>query len=109
MTVQELIDQLKTLPPDLKVWVSDGGYVEGSTRLTSVEVVSAYEAGLDGDEVGDDEYVYLDDENMDKLNPDDYPYKCTDDYPYKYISAETVEPYPVWSKAIVLIKSTLDG
>lgn len=100
MTVQELIDQLKTLPPDLKVWVSDGGYVEGSTRLTSVEVVSAYEAGLDGDEV-DGEYEYLDDVDPNELS--------SDDYPYKYDTEKDVDNGDVWSKAIVLIKSTLDG
>jgi hypothetical protein len=42
----------------MEVWVSDRGYVEGGERLVKVEKISAYSAGLDGDEISD-EYIYV--------------------------------------------------
>jgi hypothetical protein len=59
MTVKELIEELQKYPKDLKVWVSDGGYCEGATPLKGIEKEVAWEAGLDGDAVGD-EWEYMD-------------------------------------------------
>jgi hypothetical protein len=61
MKVKELIEILKNYPEDMEVWVSDRGYCEGGERLTKVEKVSSHDAGLDGDEVGD-EYIYVEDD-----------------------------------------------
>ena len=58
MKVKELIKKLSQYPEDMEVWVSDRGYCEGGERLTKIEKVSAYEASLDGDEIGD-EYIYV--------------------------------------------------
>jgi hypothetical protein len=58
MKVKELIEQLAQYPEDMEVWVSDRGYVEGGERLVKVEKISAYSAGLDGDEISD-EYIYV--------------------------------------------------
>ena len=63
MKVKDLIEQLKQYPEDMEVWVSDGGYSEGGVRLTKIEKKPAHEAGLDGDDV-DDEYLYIDDNNI---------------------------------------------
>jgi hypothetical protein len=62
MTVKQLMKKLEKLPPNLKVWVDDGGYVEGATKLKKVKVIQAYKAALDGDEV-DDEYRYIDEDD----------------------------------------------
>lgn len=61
MKVKELIEQLAQYPEDMEVWVSDRGYVEGGERLVKVEQISAYSAGLDGDEIGD-EYIYVEED-----------------------------------------------
>ena len=61
MTVKELIEQLTQYPEDMEVWVSDRGYVQGSERLVKIERLSAYSAGLDGDEISD-EYIYVDED-----------------------------------------------
>lgn len=66
MNVKELKDILNQYPDDMEIWVSDRGYCEGGERLVKVEKVSAYEAGLDGDEILD-EYIYTDaDTNLDE-------------------------------------------
>ena len=100
MTVKELIEHLSKFPPDLKVWVSDGGYCEGANCCIEPEMLLAIDATLDGDEV-DEEYFYYDEEDDDDvdtyapiiLNPEQYGY-----YPFD-------EGY---SKYIILLKSTLD-
>jgi hypothetical protein len=61
MKVKELIEQLAQYPEDMEVWVSDRGYVEGGERLEKVEQISAYSAGLDGDEIGD-ECIYVEED-----------------------------------------------
>ena len=61
MTVKELIEQLTQYPEDMEVWVSDRGYVQGGERLVKIERLSAYSAGLDGDEISD-EYIYVDED-----------------------------------------------
>ena len=61
MKIKELIDTLKNFPEDMEVWVSDRGCLEGGEKLTKVEKVSAYDAGLDGDSI-DDEYIYVDED-----------------------------------------------
>jgi hypothetical protein len=58
MNVKNLIEILKQYPEDMEVWVSDRGYVEGGERLTKVEKIPAYHAGLDGDEING-EYIYV--------------------------------------------------
>lgn len=94
MKVYELIDLLNTFPSYLDVWVSDGGYAEGGTLLKSVEKISAWDAGIDGDDV-DDEWVHD---------------ECADD-PY-IMHKEGYENHHsddgVWSKSIILIRSALD-
>lgn len=66
MIVKELIKELQKYPEYLKVWVSDGGYVEGATPFKEFKVEQAYEAALNGDEV-DDEYMYADDLTEDEF------------------------------------------
>lgn len=61
MTVKQLIEKLTEYPQDMEVWVSDRGYCEGGVRLEKVEKVSAYDAALDGDSIGD-EYIYVEDD-----------------------------------------------
>lgn len=89
MTVQQLIEHLQQFPPDLEVWVSDGGYCEGATKCIAPEKKIAWEAGLDGDEVGD-EWVY------DKMSS------------YWESQGYTEVEHELLSKEIVLLKSTLD-
>ena len=48
MKVKELINILSQYPEDMEVWVSDRGYCEGGEKLTKVEKLIAYDAGLDG-------------------------------------------------------------
>ena len=64
MKVKELINILNQYPEDMEVWVSDNGYCEGGEKLTKVEKLLAYGAGLDGDEI-DDEYIYVEVEDID--------------------------------------------
>jgi hypothetical protein len=61
MKNKELQELLKNFPDDMEVWVSDNGYCEGGERLNKVQVVKAIDAGLDGDQVGD-EYIYVEDD-----------------------------------------------
>jgi hypothetical protein len=63
MKVKELINILSQYPEDMEVWVSDRGYCEGGEKLTKVEKLLAYGAGLDGDEI-DDEYIYVEGEDI---------------------------------------------
>jgi len=58
MKVKELIKLLKEYPNNMEIWVSDRGHCEGGKRLEKLKKVSAYTAGLDGDEI-DDEYIYV--------------------------------------------------
>jgi len=85
MKVKELIDILKNYPEDMEVWVSDGGSSEGGVRLTKVEKVSAYDAGLDGDDI-DDEYIYVEeDTNIDEYLAKGYFLSEEKDVLYKEI------------------------
>lgn len=61
MKVGKLIELLSQYPEDMEVWVSDNGYCEGGERLVKVEKVNAYDAGLDGDSIGD-EWFFVDEE-----------------------------------------------
>lgn len=97
MKVCELIDLLNTFPPYLDVWVSDGGYAEGGTPLKSVEKISAWDAGIDGDEVTDE---WISDDN-DVWHD---PLFSKDEYEHRH-STEFGE---VQSKSIILIRSMLD-
>jgi len=63
MKVKELINILSQYPEDMEVWVSDKGYGEGGEKLTKVEKLLAYDAGLDGDSI-DDEYIYIEGEDI---------------------------------------------
>ena len=63
MKVKELINILSQYPEDMEVWVSDNGYCEGGEKLTKVEKLLAYDAGLDGDSI-DDEYIYIEGEDI---------------------------------------------
>ena len=63
MNVKELINILSQYPEDMEVWVSDKGYGEGGEKLTKVEKLLAYDAGLDGDSI-DDEYIYIEGEDI---------------------------------------------
>ena len=54
---------LSQYPEDIEVWVSDNGYCEGGEKLTKVEKLLAYDAGLDGDSI-DDEYIYIEGEDI---------------------------------------------
>jgi hypothetical protein len=63
MKVKELINILSQYPEDMEVWVSDRGYCEGGEKLTKVEKLLAYDAGLDGDSI-DDEYIYIEGEDI---------------------------------------------
>lgn len=93
MLVKELIEKLQELPQDLKIWVSDGGYAEGATPLTKIEVVNASGSGLDGDEI-DDELYFAEDCNSEEMLKRGY---------------ELIENgCDFWSKKIVLIKTKLD-
>lgn len=94
MIVSELIAELQKLPPDLKVWVSEGGYVEGAMPLTKIEVEDAWSAGLDGDEV-DDEYHFVGDVGDSREDLKAKGYKL-------------VDGNQVWTKKIVVIKTKLD-
>ena len=94
MTVADLIAELQKLPPEMVVWVSEGGYVEGAMPLMKVEVEEAWAAALDGDEV-DGEYHYVD---------------CMDD-PKEDLSTkgyELINNGEVWTKKIAIIKTGLD-
>ena len=62
MNKKQLIELLKPFPDDMEIWVSDKGYLEGGERLTKIEKISSYEAGLDGDDI-DDEYFYVENVN----------------------------------------------
>ena len=92
MTVADLIQMLEVLPQDLTVWVSDGGYCEGAARLTEVQFVNAWDSGLDGDEVND-EYIYNEGQDADTMIEEGY----------------TLVENEIWTKPIVLLKSTLDS
>ena len=94
MKVYELIDLLQTFPSYLDVWVSDAGYAEGGMPLKSVEKISAWDAGLDGDEVNDE---WMEDEDADD------PYIMHKEGYENYHSDDCV-----WSKSIILIRSTFD-
>ncbi|HMT01691.1 MAG TPA: hypothetical protein PKD00_00035 [Burkholderiales bacterium] len=59
MTVKQLIEELQKYPEDLEIWVSDRGALEGGTPLENVKEMLAWDAGLDGDDIGD-EYIYTD-------------------------------------------------
>lgn len=61
MNVEQLIDILNKFPPDMEIWVSDDGNSEGGVKLTKVEKIGAYDAGLDGDDI-DDEYIYVEED-----------------------------------------------
>jgi hypothetical protein len=63
MKVKELINILSQYPEDMEVWVSDKGYSEGGEKLTKIEKLLAYDAGLDGDEIND-EYIYVEGEDI---------------------------------------------
>ena len=63
MNVKELINILSQYPENMEVWVSDRGYCEGGEKLTKVEKLLAYDAGLDGDSI-DDEYIYIEGEDI---------------------------------------------
>jgi hypothetical protein len=64
MKLKELINILSQYPEDMEVWVSDRGYCEGGEKLTKVEKLIAYDAGLDGDEI-DDEFIHVEGEDID--------------------------------------------
>lgn len=100
MTVVELIEHLNKFPPDLKVWVSDGGYCEGAANCIEPQIILAIDAALDGDEV-DEEYFYYDEEDGDDV----------DTYAPIILNPQLYGYYPFdkgYSKNIILIKSTLD-
>lgn len=66
MKIKELKKILDKYPEDMEIWVSDNGYCEGGEKLVKVQKISAYEAGLDGDEINE-EYIYIDeDTDVDK-------------------------------------------
>lgn len=95
MTVSELISELQKLEPDLEVWVSDGGYVEGATPLTKIETQSAWEAPLDRDEVNL-EYVYTDCYEKDEIE--------------KFLKKgyQLINNDEILTKDIVIVKSKID-
>ena len=67
MNVGQLRKLLEKYPDDMDVWFSpDIGIGEGGVRLQSLKVESAFDAGLDGDEI-DDEYEYIEDMDDDKI------------------------------------------
>jgi hypothetical protein len=92
MTVKELIEKLQKYPENLKIWVSDGGYLEGAIPFKEFKVEQAHEAGLDGDEV-DDEYMYAEELNEDEF----YAYEQEG---YKHFPDEK---FSVLSKEILMI------
>lgn len=92
MKVSELIEKLQQFPPDLNVWVSDGGYCEGAEPCIDPIVRFAWDAALDGDEVSD-EYFYNEDNVID------------DPIAHGYVKHDVDD---IWTREIVLIRSTLD-
>jgi hypothetical protein len=78
MKVKELINILSQYPEDMEIWVSDRGYCEGGEKLTTVEKLLAYDASLDGDEIND-EYIYVEGEDIDIQEHLDKGYVLTDD------------------------------
>ena len=61
MKNKDLQELLKQFPDDMEVWLSDGGMGEGGERLNKVEKVIAWDADLDGDDIGD-EYIFVEDD-----------------------------------------------
>lgn len=93
MKVKELKKILETFDDELSIWVSDGGYVEGSTNLRDIKIVNAYEAGLDWDDV-DDEYLDCSEMSKEEIN----------NYIQKGYILLTNNKCPVLSKKILLIE-----
>jgi hypothetical protein len=99
MNKKQLIELLEPFPDDLQIWIDDAGYIEGGKRLESVEKILAYNANLDGDDIGD-EWIYVEE----GMSEEDKILLKTQKDKYTLVDKAKFTGEDVYSKEILLIK-----